>query len=317
MNDKKNLLGYLRWIGTFLPLFLSACSIHHQPISSGSIKKNLSSLHAQYAAIANGKIEYYRFGDGSPVVLIAGYATDISSWDQEFLTALSAQHNLIVFNNRNVGGSVIHSTQYESKDLADDTAQLIQVLGLKKPAVIGISMGGMIAQQLAVLHPNQLGQLILINTAIAGKQAIHPSPEVEKKMLERPKNKFERYVSAIQLFFPPSWRVQMAYDLAVDRFQPENYTDVDTTAIMPAQRQLVLHWIADNSTAYKIKKLMLPVLILNGEADIVIPPTNSLILTRNIPHATLMRWKEGGHAMIYQYPQQIASVTHQFILNHS
>ena len=57
----------------------------------------------------------------------------------------------------------------------------------------------------------------------------------------------------------------------------------------------------------------MPVLILNGEADSVIPPINSIILTRTIPHAQLVRWKEGGHAMIYQYPEQIANTVNDFI----
>ena len=302
----------IRWFFWLLVLVLSGCSTYPQSADQFSTE-NLKKLHSLYAPVQNGHIEYYRLGSGSPIILIPGYVTDISSWNREFLAALAQQHQVIVLNNRNVGGSFVQSSHYESQDLANDIYQLIQTLNLKKPAILGLSMGGMIAQQLAVLHPDKIGQLILLNTAIAGKQAVHPSAAVEKRMLAMPKNKLERYLVAVELFFPPSWRMQMAYALAVDRFQPENYKEIDPATILSQQRHLVMRWTNDNATAKKIKKLDLPVLILNGSADIVIPPINSIILARTILHAQLVRWKEGGHAMIYQYPDQIANTVNNFL----
>jgi pimeloyl-ACP methyl ester carboxylesterase len=304
--------SFIRWLFLLVVLILSACSQRHQATASFSAK-DLKALPSHYAEVKNGRIEYYRFGSGSPIILINGYMTDVSGWNQEFLTALARQHDVIVLNNRNVGRSIIQSPHYESKDLANDTYQLIQELGLKKPAVLGISMGGMIAQQLAVLHTDKIGPLILINTAIAGKSAIHPSPTVEEQMMEIPKNKLSRYVTAVQLFFPAAWKMQMAYTLATDRFQPLNYKEIEPATIISKQRELVLRWINDDATEKKISRLTMPVLILNGEADIVIPPMNSVVLANAIPHARLIRWKQGGHAMIYQYPEQIASRVTDFI----
>lgn len=264
-------------------------------------------------AVKNGYLEYYRFGRGSPIVLIAGYGTDITSWNRYFLTALAAEHEVIVFNNRNVGGSCVRSDHYTSADLAEDTYQLIQNLRLKKTAVLGISMGGMIGQQLAILHPDKISQLILINTAIAGKQSIHPTPSTEKLMLNLPKNKFHLLLVVVKLFFPASERIQMGVSLAMDRFQPHKYTEIQPGPVMSQQKALLARWVKDNDTAQKIKNLSLPVLILNGDADDIIPPINSLILARTIPHAKLIRWRNGGHAMIYQYPEEIADAVNSFI----
>jgi pimeloyl-ACP methyl ester carboxylesterase len=275
--------------------------------------KNLQKTHSEYVAVKNGNIEYYKFGSGSPIILIPGYATDVSSWDRNFLAALAQQHQVIVLNNRNVGRSSIQSSRYETRDLANDIYQLIQHLSLQKPAILGISMGGMIAQQLAVMHPDKLGQLILINTVIAGRQAIPPVTPVEKQMLDMPTNLLARYLVALKLFFPASSRMQMAYALAVDRFQPKSYKEIDPAAILPQQRQLVLHWVDDNATAKKISRLNLPVLILNGNADNVIPPINSVILACNIRNSQIVGWKNGGHAMIYQYPIEIANTINHFI----
>jgi pimeloyl-ACP methyl ester carboxylesterase len=271
-------------------------------------------LHSQRAPVKHGYLEYYRLGHGSPVVLIPGYITDVSSWDRRFVEALAQQHDVIVLNNRNVGRSSIRSYRYESSDLAEDTYQLIRTLKLHKPAVVGISMGGMIAQHLAVLHSDQLGQLILINTAIAGRQSIKPCLIVREKLWEMPKKtKLQRYLLALELFFPHSWRLPMAYSLAFNRFQPIGYKELNPLTVMKPQQHLLSQWAQDDVTASRLKKVNIPVLILNGQADMVIPPINSIILYRNFTQAQLLRWPEGGHAMIYQYPQPMANAINCFI----
>jgi pimeloyl-ACP methyl ester carboxylesterase len=296
---KRHILQIIKWFALASVLTFTGCMAQ-------------SSSQSHFVPVLHGKMEYYELGAGSPIVLIPGYGTDVSSWDQAFLTTLAQRHQLIVLNNRNVGRSIIKSSRYESQDLANDVHQLIVQLKLSKPAVLGISMGGMIAQQLAVSHPNDVGQLILINTVIAGHQAVAPSGAVKKLMLRKPKNQLDRYAVALELFFPPSSITSMAYVLAADRFQPPHYKPVSTLTILP-QQTLVMHWIADNATGDKISQLKLPVLILNGNADIVIPPINSVILARNIRYAQLLRWENGGHGMIFQYPNQIANAVSDFI----
>lgn len=300
------------WLTFLLIILISGCA-SHRPFDNLSPVENSKQVTPQYSAIQNGHLEYYRFGKGSPIVLITGYVTDITSWNQQFLLTLAEKHEVIVFNNRNVGGSDVQSNQYESHDLAKDTCQLIQTLHLKKPAVLGISMGGMIAQQLAVLYPNKIGQLILINTVIAGEQSVRPDLVTEKLMLNMPTSKLGRYRIALKLFFPASQRTQMGYALAFNRFQPKNYSEINPDLVMTQQQFLILQWTKDNATAKKLSQLNVPVLVLNGTADSVIPPVNSLILTKTIPHAELMRWQDGGHAMIYQYPESIANAVNDFI----
>jgi pimeloyl-ACP methyl ester carboxylesterase len=289
-------------------LLMSACSFHHQVPA-----ENIKQLTPHIAKIQQGKIEYYQMGSGSPIVLIPGYATDVTSWNRDFLAVLSQQHRIIVMNNRNVGASSTEARNYAMKDMANDTYFLIKKLGLKKVTVIGISMGGMIAQQLALSHPASLDHLILINTAIAGQQAIMPTPDVEKKLRELPKSKLGFYMSAVDLFFPPTWKARMAISLATDRFQPGRYTEIDAGRVMPEQQRVITQWFADNNAAAKLKNIRLPVLILNGKADIVIPPANSMILAENIPKAKLIRWKDGGHAMIYQYPVEMGRVINDWL----
>src|SRR3990167_8793698 len=109
------------WLAFLLVILMSGCATHYQ----------IEQTTPQYSAIQHGHLEYYRFGTGSPIVLIPGYVTDITSWDKQFLATLAEKHQVIVFNNRNVGGSVVKSNHYESQDLAKDTYQLIQKLHLR------------------------------------------------------------------------------------------------------------------------------------------------------------------------------------------
>jgi pimeloyl-ACP methyl ester carboxylesterase len=279
--------------------------LFNQVINASTLESKLS---PQYTPLTkeHGQIEYYQFGKGSPIVLIPGYAMDVSGWSLDFLTALAEHHQLIVLNNRNVGGSKVQSSDYSSAALADDVAELIQYLHLKNPTVLGISMGGMIAQQVAIRHPMQVGHLVLINTAISGSKSVHPNPKVENKMLSFPHHMIGIYFVALDYFFPPSAKPKMAYKLIVDRFQPKKYQPIQLGIMLPQQRQLLMEWIQDEDAALKLSKIPMPVLILNGEADIIIPPVNSEILEKTIPKAKLVRWKEGGHAMIFQYPFEIA-----------
>jgi pimeloyl-ACP methyl ester carboxylesterase len=297
-------------LGLFM-LFFSLNSAFSQSPDSFSIK-NLHQVEPQYLSIKNGKLEYYRFGKGPPIVLIEGYATDVSSWNRQFLVTLAQQHNVIVFNNRNIGGSQIRSTRYESKDLAYDTYQLIQGLHLKKPTLLGISMGGMIAQQVAVLYPDQVSKLILINTVIAGNEARPPDPRIQKLMLHISLNNLERSVMVARLAIPPSWLLRMGWSLMRDRFQPMHYMEKRSLKTLLLQQQLVMHWMKDNETGKQIAQLRVPTLILNGGADVIIPPINSNILAQKIPHAVLIRFPEGGHAMIFQYPKEIARDVNEF-----
>ncbi len=298
-------------------LVLSACSTHHvfhsQGNQTGYPVSELKKQTPHYANVDQGQLEYYRFGHGSPIVLITGYVSDVTSWDRDFIADLASQHELIVFNNRLVAGSHGQSSTFLCKDLARDTHELIQQLHLKKPTVLGISMGGMIAEQYAVLYPHSLSHLVLINTALAGN-AVRPTLETENSMKNIPSYKIGRFMVAVELFFPSNERLPMAISLINNRFLPESYQEVDPKVVAAQQMIAVQEWVRDKNTAKEIAKLKLPVLILNGEADQVIPPVNSEMIAATIKHSRLLRWKNGGHAMIYQYPHALADAINQFVV---
>jgi len=305
----------IKYFALFL-LFLFHFGLQSALACEGSVSsKTLRELEPQYLSIQGGQLEYYRFGCGTPIVLIAGYATDITSWNEKLLSDLAQHHEIIIFNNRNVGGSKVASRHYLSQNLAQDTYQLITQLQLKKPTILGISMGGMIAQKLAVMHPNAIGKLVLINTAISGAQAVHPDSRTKESLLNVPENKLYRYLLSLQLFFPSGERTKMAWEILHHRFRPKSYEEIKIDSVKPYQKELIRDWSNDDKTAKALSELSLPVLLLNGALDTVLPPINSQILFNTIPTATLKVWRKGGHAMIYQYPHEIAASVHDFIVN--
>lgn len=271
-------------------------------------------LKPQIIATPTGKIEYYRFGKGTPLVLITGYFANVHTWSASFLKALAAKHDVIIFNNRNVGGSTNSSNKYQAADLAEDTKYLLDGLHLSHVSLLGISMGGMIAQQFAITYPKAVDHLILINTFIAGIKPVYPNKEVQEDLYRTPKGKFKQYLMALRILFPPQARYKMFFVFFHDRFQSQVKEAPMSARTIEQQRQLVLDWIKDKPALEKIKQLKIPVLILSGGSDSVIPPSNTDVLHKEIPHSILIRWKDGGHVMIFQYPESIANVINQWLL---
>jgi pimeloyl-ACP methyl ester carboxylesterase len=275
---------------------------------------DLSQLQASYKEFPDGQIEYFKFGKGSPILLINGYGTTLSSWNRNFLSSLAQHHQIIIFNNRNIGQTFFKNKGYHSTDLANDAYRLVHALGIKNISVAGISMGGMIAQQFAVLHPELVSHLILINTAIAGHSSLKPNLFVEQNLFNPPTNRIKRMIVGIDLLAPPTWRLKMAVALNREGFVPKGYkVAVISKSTLAQQQNLILNWSNNDGIKSRLTKLSIPTLVLNGGMDAVIPPINSDILAKVIPQATLLRWPDGGHAMIYQYPYAIAEAINHFI----
>ncbi len=263
--------------------------------------------------VPNGKIEYYRLGHGTPLILIAGYFANVKSWNKSFLNALAREHDVIVFDNRNVGGSFNSSKKYTSQALAEDTYRLTQALHLSHVDVLGISMGGMIAQQFAINYPKTVDHLILVNTFIAGIPPTLPDQQIKDDLYNPPKNKLKQYLMVLRVLFPPEARFKMFFSFLHDRFNPSYKETPFSPVVMKQQQALVFGWIKNKDALQKIRQLKIPVLILSGGSDYVIPYQNTDLLHKEIPHSKLVRWEDGGHAMMFQYPEPIAKVINDWL----
>lgn len=125
-------------------------------------------------------------GEGYPLVLIMGFSANMDWWDPELVDDLSKEFRVLAFDNRGAGRTVTPDEgEFTMELLADDTVALMDTLGVEKAHIVGMSMGGMIAQELALKYPEKVDKLVLGCTNCGGEQSVPPSREVLQTMMDR------------------------------------------------------------------------------------------------------------------------------------
>lgn len=267
----------------------------------------LDNIPTRKIMVGDIEMGYRIFGTGEPLLLIPGFSMTMDMWDQFMLTKLSANHTVILFDNRGIGATTANGNRsYIMEQLANDTSRLIDALKIEKPVdVLGLSMGGIIAQELALSHPEKVNKLIIFASSCGGKYAKPPqvSPEVMNGMINGNATQDE-FLSTL---FPNKW-VQ------------ENTDYIKNNVVLPAgkvSRESLLHQAEANSkwqgTCDRLNQLKLPTLILTGTDDITSPPANSLMIAQRIPGAWLVQITGGGHGVMSQYPEKISIILELFL----
>lgn len=274
-----------------------------------------AALRQQVVPGRNGPIAYYRFGRGTPVVLITGYRASIAEWDAFFLGELAQHHEVIVFDNRGVGGSSAlpgrYGVEYGMRDMADDAADVISHLGLRRVTVVGWSMGGMIAQQLALGPASaRLGRLVLISTAAPGAQGVPLRREVGEVLSSHGPDAFARIMGVL---FPPDAVEDAKRCFGGDMFRPPGYRATPVSDDVSAQQnRAIQRWFANDDAARALGKLAVPTLVVTGAQDDVLSVENSRTLARIIAHARLAIVADAGHALMFQYPVELGKMVSEF-----
>ena len=111
-------------------------------------------------AVDGAQIAYRRIGKGRPLVVLNGFAATSADWDPSFIDRLASSNQLILFDNRGIGRSKDNGQPFDIAKLADDAARVIEMLGIERTSLLGWSMGGFIAQTLALQHPARVNKLI-------------------------------------------------------------------------------------------------------------------------------------------------------------
>src|ERR1700735_4413127 len=125
---------------------------------------SVTAMWAEVAQTTLGPVGYREVGSGPPLVLIMGYAAPMEAWEPQFVDSLARRYRVVIFDNAGIGSTQALPAPLTIDAMANQTSALIGALGLGRPDVLGWSMGGMIAQALAVLHPAQVRRLVLCAT---------------------------------------------------------------------------------------------------------------------------------------------------------
>ncbi len=217
------------------------------------------------------ELHYERAGSGEPMLLIQGMSATHLGWGRPFLSLLEQSFECIVFDNRGMGLSGPAELPFGTADLAADTAALIEALGIGPAHVVGISMGGMIAQELALAHPEKIRTLSLGATYCGGPEGTLMAPDDVKLLGEAmASGDRDRVLRAM-------WEINLSPDFRED---DDRYAAFNEMAIaLPAPRKVIMQQMracAAHDTSERLPQISLPAQVVHGTADRLLGVANGL-----------------------------------------
>jgi len=235
---------------------------------------------------------------GIPLVLLHHLTAVLEDWDPRVVDGLAAKHHVIVFDNRGVGGSG-GSTPKTVEEMAQDAVAFIRAMGFSKVDLLGFSLGGFVSQIIAEQQPGLVRKIILAGTGPAGGQGIMNVGAVLQDAFSKAgaTNKHPKHF----LFFTQTSSGQASADDFLRRLK-ERTKDLDapvSNETIQAQLEAIQAWGKGDATT--LGTVQHPVLVVNGDDDIMVPSFNSFELARRLPNAQLSIFPDAGHGGIFQH----------------
>jgi len=257
------------------------------------------------AIIPVGDIELdcERSGSGPPLLMIMGMSGTALSWGEQFLSLLRRDFEVIVYDHRGVGASTRLEGPITIREMAGDAAGLLAALELDSAHVLGISMGGMIAQELALAHPERIRTLALGCTYCGGPRSVQLDAEVLHR-LERARKSGDR-----ELALRTYWEVNVSPAFAADQ---EQWAAFVARAM---RRSVALEVIAaqaraigGHDTSGRLREIDMPTLVMHGTLDQLLPVANGHLVAELIPGALLEIFDGVGHLFFIERPERAAEL---------
>ncbi|MBB5468166.1 pimeloyl-ACP methyl ester carboxylesterase [Paraburkholderia sp. CI2] len=265
---------------------------------------------------ANGiRFAYRRFGNPGavPLVMNIHFTGTMDHWDPAVTDGLAQNREVILFNNAGISSS--SGTVPESiEEMAANAGAFIEALGLKQVDVLGFSMGGLIAQELAIAKPLLVRRVILVGTGPrSGEGMATLTPEAQEIFGASYANPDDLW---LRVHFSHSEASQAAGRGFVGRFRlrADNRDPEASDKVAPAQLAALAKWGAPRENPYDyLDALKQPTLVVNGDNDVIIYSINSWHLQQHIPNAQLILYPDANHGSLYQYPERFAAHVDQFL----
>ncbi|WP_293576865.1 alpha/beta fold hydrolase [Phaeobacter sp.] len=243
-------------------------------------------------------------GSGDPVLLIHGVGSDLESWDG-VLAHLSQHRRYIRFDLRGHGASRRTPGPYTLAGLADDAVALLDHLGVQTASVIGFSLGGLIAQQIALSHPERLRCVTLVSS-VGGR-----TPEEQDRVNERAETlardgALTHLANAVDRWFTPAFVAQHPEVLEARR---QKSLQNDPDCYVAAYRVL-----AGNDLGAELHRVTVPALVMTGENDIGSSPRMSRFMADRIPDAQLHILPDLKHSVLLEAPKHVAGLIEPFLV---
>jgi 3-oxoadipate enol-lactonase len=249
------------------------------------------------------ELDYERSGSGPPLLMIMGMSGTALHWGEPFLDLLRPHFEVIVYDHRGVGASTPLEGPVTIAELAEDAAGLLSALGLESAHVLGISMGGMIAQELALTHPELVRTLTLGCTYCGGEGSALSSAGVMRRLADAMmsgdreralRTAWEVNVSPAMAEDPVAWAAMRAIG---------EQRAVAIPVVM-AQMQAV----SGHDTSARLAKIRMPTLVIHGTEDELLPVENGSLIASRIPGSKLEIIDGVGHLFFWERPQRSAEL---------
>ena len=250
-------------------------------------------------------VNWHEGGSGPALLLLNGWTASGLVWPASWIEALEQRFRVIRVDNRGTGWSRSAPAPYTLATLADDVAAVLDACGERQATVLGSSMGGMIAQELALRHPERVGRLVLVSTAPPVPAQIVPDPAPYLTALARPGSG-----QSLELYMATLWSAYAAPGFA--EAQPKVFDEIASQIVRrvtPRQKvfdqmRAIRSWCGPD----RLRQIQAPTAVVHGDRDPLMPVGNGMRLSRLIPRAEYVELQGVGHLPAYEAGDELLQV---------
>jgi pimeloyl-ACP methyl ester carboxylesterase len=265
---------------------------------------------------ANGvRFAYRRLGpaEGVPLVFLQHFTGTMDWWDPSVVDGFARSRPVILFDNAGVSRSG-GTTPDNIKAMSDDAVAFLSALGLTQVDLLGFSVGGFVAQEIALDHPTLVRRIILAGTGPQGGEGIVNLGHVLEQAMKASPTEPRLY-----LFFDQTPSSQAAGKAFIER-QARRTVDRDPNSgdqTFQAQFKAIVTWGATRDPDWKrLSRISQPTLVVNGHDDIMVPSINSFVLFQHLPNARLVLYPDSGHGALFQFADDFVEQGTRFLTAH-
>jgi len=287
-------------------------SIPYEDKNNSMSKQITNYTHAptEYVEVEGVRYAYRSLGNpsGIPLVCLQHFTGTLDNWDPIIIDGLAKERTVVTIDNRGVGNSE-GATPDNVLDMAQDAIKIITALGISTCDLLGFSLGGFIAQTIAVIKPDLLHKIILVGTAPQGTKALHSFPQLVEKAFQ-----FKGPEIFLFIFGTRAEKSRAKLTAALLRLQERTHDrDKETTlSAIQAQIKALTRWGIDPVTI-SLSDMNQPVLIIQGSNDEMMDSASSFELFKQIPNAVLSYYPESAHGSFFQYPEMFVQQANFFL----
>ena len=259
---------------------------------------------------------YRRFGENHdhqpPLVFLQHFRGNLDSWDPILVDTIAAHREVVLLDNAGVGLST-GTVPLTVTQMARDAIAFLDAMELERVDLLGYSLGGMVAQEIALLRPRAVRRLVLAGTGPRGGQQMHGWTFDIERVANQANNGLE---DLLHIFFEITETsralgreyVQRAFSRTEGADRPNGQT------VARAQYDAIVEWgIPDRSQLNRLAGITQPTLVAAGANDMMIPTVNSQLLADHLPQARLRIYPDAAHGFLFQYPRQFAELVTEFL----